>query len=219
MSRVAVASAFIAGAILLTACAGPEEPKLADQASNTFAQAYKAADKARYELVTAKVAGARISESLGHKPSDLPDGYEAWTVCWHEASYVEVNDEKDSFWAIDFYLVAEGADCEDGRLDRKVNKEYEKRVEDASKAVEVERRKEADKLDSEEPESSEDDATSSCHSPTWGSYSCDTGLPAPDERNPDGSYKYTVCAEGEEALNPKCYPYYDELQRWSDTHA
>ncbi|MFE5109443.1 hypothetical protein [Streptomyces sp. NPDC056663] len=133
MRRAAVASAFIAGAILLTSCAGPEEPKLADQVSNTYSQAYKAADKARYELVTAKVAGADISENLGHKPSDLPDAYEAWTVCWHEASYVEANDEKDSFWSIDFYLVAEEADCEGGRLDRKVTKEYEKRVKDASK--------------------------------------------------------------------------------------
>ncbi|MFD5349850.1 hypothetical protein ACFWJY_40395 [Streptomyces anulatus] len=210
MRPTAAASARTSRAIgvFLTACTAPEEPKLPNQAGNSYPQAYEAAEKAGYRLITAKVAGADIADDLGDEPSDLPDGYEPWSVCWPEATYVDVDDERDNFWAIDFYLVAEEADCANGRLAPKAPKKYEKLLKDANKAVEDKQREELENrgVDSEDSVSGEDGAPPSCYSPTWGKFSCDTGLPVPDERNPDGSYKYTVCDEGEEAFNPDCYP-------------
>ncbi|WP_371800725.1 hypothetical protein OHA38_14665 [Streptomyces sp. NBC_01732] len=207
-----MAAAIVAGGLALTAC-GPQEPKLPELAGKNFATAYKAADKAGYKLIHAMVPTSTPFDGdndLATAPENMPKEYENWTACWHEATYVDVGD--DPFWSIDFYLVAKKSDCKDGRLNSKKQDAYDELVKEASKD-------EGTTGADEDSQDGEEDSSASCYSPTWGNFSCDTGLPAPDERNSDGSYKYAICDEGEEAYNAGCYPYYDELQRWQDTHS
>ncbi|MCX4847888.1 hypothetical protein [Streptomyces sp. NBC_00893] len=207
-----MAAAIVAGGLALTAC-GPQEPKLPDLAGKNFATVYKAADKAGYKLIHAMVPTSTPFDSdndLAAAPENMPKEYENWTACWHEATYVDVGD--DPFWSVDFYLVAKKSDCKDGRLNFKKQDAYDELAKEASKD---EGTTDAD----EDSQDGEEDSSASCYSPTWGNFSCDTGLPAPDERSSDGSYKYAICDEGEEAYNAGCYPYYDELQRWQDTHS
>jgi hypothetical protein len=209
--RTFTAAALVVSSLALTACE-PPEPKLPDLRGENFASAYKAADEAGYELIHARMPTSTSvgnDNDLASAPDNLPAQYESWTVCWNDTLYVDVGDVP--FWSIDLYLVAERADCKNGRLDFEKREVYDELVKNAGE--------EEDPADGEEvPADGEEDDGASCYSSTWGNFACETGLPAPDERNLDGTYKYSICDEGEEAYVRGCYPYYDELQRWHDTH-
>ncbi|MEU2145502.1 MULTISPECIES: hypothetical protein [Streptomyces albovinaceus subgroup] len=194
--RKCIAMLVLAGVVALTGCDGqggtgsPQSDKAPPLASQQGKPFKEAA-------LTAKAAGyaTRLDTGAGGRDySSLDDPEGEWTVCWHETERVKGDETTDGdFWSVLFYMVEDPTDCESGKLTPDAERRYRDISQDGVSATE-----------------GADDGGSD--------FARDTGLPDPQERNPDGSYKYSLCEGSDLATADDCYPYMDEYEKYLEDH-
>ncbi|MFF3892596.1 hypothetical protein ACFYY3_05235 [Streptomyces sp. NPDC001812] len=188
--RSGILAVMLASVVVLTGCESQNgtESQSSESAPPLASQQGKSFVEA---AMTAKAAGyaTRLDTGAGGREySSLDDPQGTWTVCWHETERVKGNETTDGDFWSVLFYMVED------RADCKNGKI----------TPEAERRYHA--LTKEGSDGSGSDFTR------------DTGLPDPYERNPDGSYKYSLCEGSDFATADDCYPHMDEYEKYREEH-
>ncbi|MFE7424011.1 PASTA domain-containing protein [Streptomyces sp. NPDC057545] len=201
--------AAVASALLLAGCGGPQAPKVADLTGKTFKEAKKIAVQAGYRgefgvnVQSADAYTAPGSTNNHHvREFDEDDpAYVSWTVCSQDPS--DLSSERDgSDWTLFLYVVEKPSDCKDGEITAEARKRY---VAIAKQGEALANEPTADAT----ADAPTEDSYRTIDDPDFtytGDFTIDTGLPDPQERDTDGSYRYSLCEGSDYATAADCYP-------------